>query len=222
MNKIKQLAIAITTISASVAALPAMAQGAGDFLVRFGPATVMPNDDSGEVEPLSGTGVEVDDGTSLAFTLTYMYSDNIGFSVLGALPFEHDIKGDKGAIDGVDVATIEHLPPTFTVEYYFKPDADVRPYVGAGINYTLFSDEDADSELEGIVGDTDIELDDSSGLAVVAGVDVDINEDWFFNGSLWYIDIETDADLDTALAGDLEVNVDIDPWVLMLGVGTTF
>ena len=153
MNKIKQLAIAITTISASAAALPAMAQGAGDFLVRFGPATVMPNDDSGEVEPLSGTGVEVDDATSLAFTLTYMYTDNIGISLLGALPFEHDIKGDKGAIDGVDVATIEHLPPTVTVEYYFQPNADIRPYVGAGFNYTMFSDEDADSELEGIVGE---------------------------------------------------------------------
>ncbi len=168
----------------------------------------MPNDDSGEVELLSDTGVEVDDGSSLAITLTYMYTDNIGFSVLGALPFEHDIKGDKGAIDGVDAGTIEHLPPTFTVEYYFQPDSDVRPNVGAGINYTIFSEEDADSELEGVVGDTDIDLDDSAGLAVVAGVDIDINEDWFFNGSLWYIDIETDADLETALAGDLEVNVD--------------
>ena len=222
MNRIEKLAIAIITVSASAAALPATAQSAGDVLLRFGPATVMPNDDSGEVEPLSGTGVEVDDGNSLAFTVTYMYTDNVGFSLLGALPFEHDIKGDKGAIDGVDVATIEHLPPTFVAEYYFKPDSDVRPYVGAGINYTIFDNEDADSELEGIVGDTDIDLDDSVGLAVVAGVDVDINENWFFNASLWYIDIETDADLETAGAGDLEVNVDIDPWVVMLGVGTTF
>ncbi len=222
MNRMKQLAVAITTIGVSVAGLPAMAEGTGDFLVRFGPAVVMPNDDSGEVKPLSGTGVEVEDGTSLAFTLTYMYTDNVGFSVLGALPFEHDIKGDKGAIDGVDVGTIEHLPPTFTVDYYFQPGAEVRPYVGAGINFTIFSEEDADSELETLLGgDVDIELDDSTGLAVVAGVDVDINEDWFFNGALWYIDIETDADLDTPI-GDLEVNVDIDPWVLMLGVGTSF
>lgn len=221
MDKIKLLAIAITTVSASAVALPASAQSAGDVLVRFGPATVMPNDDSGEVEPVANTGVEVEDGNSLAFTVSYMYTDNIGFSVLGSLPFEHDIKGDKD-LDGIDVATIEHLPPTFIAEYYFDPGSDVRPYVGAGINYTIFSNEDADSELETLVGgDVDIDLDDSVGLAVMAGVDVDINEDWFFNASLWYIDIETDAELDTPI-GDLEVNVDIDPWVVMVGVGTTF
>ena len=108
------------------------------------------------------------------------------------------------------------------LEYYFDPAADVRPYVGAGINYTLFSNESADSELEALVGDTDIDLDDSVGLALVGGVDVDINQDWFFNASLWYIDIETTAELETALAGDLEVDVDVDPWVVMVGVGTSF
>ena len=116
----------------------------------------------------------------------------------------------------------EHLPPTLMLEYYFDPAADVRPYVGAGINYTLFSNESADSELEALVGDTDIDLDDSVGLALVGGVDVDINQDWFFNASLWYIDIETTAELETALAGDLEVDVDVDPWVVMVGVGTSF
>ena len=222
MNKIKQLTLVITAVSACATALPATAQKAGDILLRFGPASVMPNDDSGKIDGLPGNNrVEVDDGTSLAFTVSYMYTDNIGFSVLGALPFEHDIKGDKD-LDGVDVATIDQLPPTFTVDYYFQPDADVRPYIGAGINYTIFSDEDADSELEDAVGDTDIDLDDSVGLAVMAGVDVDINENWFFNASLWYIDIDTEADLDTELAGDLEVDVDIDPWVVMVGVGTTF
>ena len=83
-------------------------------------------------------------------------------------------------------------------------------------------DESADSELETLVGDTDIELDASTGLAVVGGVDVDINENWFFNASLWYIDIETTAELETTGAGDLEVDVDIDPWVIMIGVGTSW
>ena len=221
MTKLSQIAIAVTALSTGMAALPATA-AQGDILLRFGPASVMPNDDSGEVEPLSGTGVEVDDGNSVAFTITYMYTDNFGIEVLGALPFEHDIKGDKGAIDGVEVGSIEHLPPTVVAQYYFQPQSNVRPYVGAGINYTIFSNEDADSEIEAVVGDTDISLDDSVGLAVMGGVDVDINEDWFFNASLWYIDIETEAELETAGAGDLEVDVDIDPWVVMLGVGTRF
>ncbi len=221
MNKLKKTAIAVAAIGIGLGASQAYALETGDQMVRFGPASVMPNDDSGEVKPIPNTGVEVDDGTSLAFTYTYMFRDNVGFTVLGALPFEHDIEGTKD-LKGVDIATIEHLPPTFVAEYHFKPNADTRPYVGAGINYTTFMDESADSELEDLVGKTSIDLDDSWGLAVMGGVDMDINESWFFNASLWYIDIETDATLDTANAGRLKVNVDIDPWVVMLGVGTRF
>lgn len=221
MNRIQQTAIAAALIGAGLGASPAWALEKGDVMLRFGPASVMPNDDSGDVKPLPNTGVEVDDGTSLAFTLSYMFRDNLGVTLLGALPFEHDIEGEKD-LDGVDIATIEHLPPTLVLEYHFQPAADVRPYVGAGINYTTFMDEDADSELEDLVGDTDIELDDSTGLAVMGGIDVDLNENWFFNASVWYIDIETDAKLETANAGRLDVDVDIDPWVVMLGVGTRF
>ena len=221
MKLAKRAALSVAVAGALLSSSPAFALGQGDWLVRFGPASVMPNDDSGEVEPLADTGVEVDDGTSLGISLTYMLRDNVGIEVLGALPFEHDISGTDG-IDGLDVATIEHLPPTVVVEYYFDPGSSVRPYVGAGINYTLFMDESADSELEAIAGDTDIDLDDSTGLAVVGGVDVDINDNWFFNASLWYIDIETMAELETANLGDLEVDVDIDPWVVMIGVGTSF
>ncbi|MDJ0777444.1 MAG: OmpW family outer membrane protein [Gammaproteobacteria bacterium] len=222
MKLANRTVVSLAVAAAMLSASPAYAVEKGDWLVRFGPAAVIPNDDSGEVKPLAGTGVEVDEGTSLAFSLTYMLRDNVGIEVLGALPFEHDIKGDSGAIDGVEVATIEHLPPTVVIEYYFDPGSDIRTYIGGGVNYTTFMDESADSELEDIVGETDIELDDSVGLAIVGGIDIDINESWFFNASVWYIDIETTADLETAGAGDLEVDVDIDPWVVMVGVGTTF
>ncbi len=222
MKFAKKAAISAAVAGAMLASSPAFAVQEGDWLVRFGPASVMPNDDSGEVEPLADTGVEVGDGTSLGISLTYMLRDNVGIEVLGALPFEHDITGKGSIIDDVDIATIEHLPPTVVIEYYFDPGSNVRPYVGAGINYTTFMDESADSELETLVGDTDIELDASTGLAVVGGVDVDINENWFFNASLWYIDIETTAELETTGAGDLEVDVDIDPWVIMIGVGTSW
>lgn len=221
MNKIIKAAISIAFCSASMASSAVLAQE-GDFLFRFGVASVMPNDDSGEVKPIDGTGVSVDDATSAGFTFTYMVRDNIGIELLAALPFEHDIEGDKGAIDGVDIGSVKQLPPTLVAQYYFRADTDVRPYVGAGVNYTVFFDEDADSELEAVVGDTDIDLDDSFGPAVMAGIDVDLTDDWYLNASIWYIDIDTDATLKTENAGKLEVDVDIDPWVAMIGVGTRF
>lgn len=221
MKKLTRTAIALAVMGSCAASLPAHALEQGDILVRFGPTWVMPNDDSGDVKPLDNTGVSVSDGTSLGITFTYMLRDQIGLELLGALPFEHEIEGTDD-IDGLDIGTIEHLPPTLVMQYYFRPETNMRPYVGAGLNYTTFFNEEADSDLEAIVGDTDISLDDSTGLAVMAGVDYDISENWFFNASLWYLDIETTAKLETENAGDLKVDVDIDPWVVMLGVGTRF
>ena len=58
-------------------------------------------------------------------------------------------------------------------------------------------------------------LDDSIGLALQLGADFDINENWFFNIDLRYIDIESDADLD----GSALTTVEIDPWVVGLNLG---
>jgi len=187
----------------------------GDWLVRVGAVNGSPNDDSGELSGVAGAEVSVDGDTSLGITLGYMLSDKLGIGVLGALPFKHEINGE-GSIAGLGaIADVKHLPPTVTLQYHFAPEAGVRPYVGAGINYTTFFSE----ETKGALAGTDISLDDSIGLAVEAGVDVDINQDWFIGAQLWYIDIATTAKLSGGLG---EIDVDINPWVAMIGVGHAF
>jgi outer membrane protein len=200
----------------------ASAYEAGDVLLRAGPTWVLPNDDSSAVKPIPGSGVEVDDGISLGFSVTYLLTPQIGVELLAALPFEHDIKGE-GSLDGVDIGSIKHLPPTVTLQWYPDLGVDwVQPYVGAGINYTTFFDEDADGELEAIVGKTDISLDDSWGYALELGADWRVSDRWYVNTSLWYVDIATDATLKTAGSGTLKTDVDIDPLVVMVGVGMRF
>jgi len=90
----------------------------------------------------------------------------------------------------------------------------VQPYVGAGVNVTLFFDKQTRGALDG----TDLSLDDSVGLAAVAGVDVAVGEHWFVNADVRYMDIDTDAELDGAA---LET-VEIDPWAVGLNVGYRF
>lgn len=187
----------------------------GDWLVRVGAVNVSPNDDSGELSGVAGAEVSVDGDASLGITLGYMLSDKLGIGVLGALPFKHEINGE-GSIAGLGaIADVKQLPPTVTLQYHFSPEAGVRPYVGAGLNYTTFFSEETKGALDG----TDISLDDSIGLAVEAGVDVDINQDWFVGVQLWYIDIATTAELSGGLG---KIDVDINPWVAMIGVGHTF
>ena len=42
----------------------------------------------------------------------------------------------------------------------------------------------------------------------------------FVSGQVWYLDIDTTAKLTGGPGG--KADVDIDPWVVMLGIGTRF
>ena len=176
----------------------------GDWLVRFGVVNVSPNDGSTGV--VANDAVGVDGNTQIFANATYMYKENIGFELLAATPFSHDI-----TLSGSKIGETKQLPPTFSMQYHFMPKASTRPYIGAGINYTTFFSEKATNTI------TSLKLDDSVGLAVQAGVDIDITKDWFFNADVRYINIETTA---TTNLGNIEV--DINPWVISLGVGTHF
>ncbi len=186
----------------------------GDWLVRVGASTVEPNEStSGQSGDLTGVKVSINSNTQLSFTVAYMYTNNISFEVLGATPFSHDISVSGGP----KVAEIKHLPPTFSVNWHFQPQARLRPYVGAGINYTYFYDETTTGPLAG----NNISLDSSWGPAVQAGVDYDINKKWFVNASVRYIKISTTATVSGPTANG-KLDVDVDPMVYTLAVGTHF
>jgi outer membrane protein len=206
-------ALAAATLMA-LSASQAMAIGEGDWLVRVGVGHVSPNDSSSDFSLAPGVGAGVGSDTRPTINLTYMMTDNIGLDVLGALPFEHTISA-TGALTG-EVGTTKHLPPTIGVQYHFTPKSNIRPYVGVGVNYTHFWDESLNATGQAVLGT--LELDDSFGLAGQIGVDMDINKDWFVNADVRYISISTEGT--TANVGSIDV--DIDPWVFILGVGTSF
>ena len=200
-----------TLLVSSIAAAALMtssqvfAYGAGDFFTRVGVAKVDPTNNNGEI---LGADVNVDAETNFAFTLGYRFHDKMGVELLAALPFKHDLQ-----VEGVTDGSTKHLPPTLTLQYYplGGTEARVQPYVGAGINYTRFSDEKTD------IG-ASLELDDSWGAAGQVGVDLLIDEHWALNAAAWYIDIDSDAKVGGAEAGTVE----IDPVVVMAGLSYRF
>lgn len=204
----------------------AMAYEAGDIILRAGVASVQPDEDSSALKldgvALAGTSAGVDNNEQLGLTGTYMLTSNIGVGLLAATPFEHDIKAN-GLAGGIDAGSAKHLPPTFTLQYFPMDSASAfQPYVGIGVNYTVFFSEDVDSDLEAILGKGDLEIDDSIGLAAQVGFDYAIDEHWLLNASVWYIDIDTDAEFKFDSGSRVKADVDIDPWVYMLGVGYKF
>ena len=212
--KLKAISIAILATLAA----PAFAEDSGsNWIFRTGAAHVSPNDDSGTV---LGGGVGVEDDTGLGLSFTYMLDDQWGIEILGALPFSHDIVG-TGALSGVNIGETKHLPPTFSMVYQWG--SETKYHVGAGLNYTVFFDEEAAQDLNtALSAQADLDLDSSLGVAVKFGFDTPINNDWNFSGSVYYMNIETTADVIVNDAVAASVDVDINPWVVMLGVSTTF
>ncbi len=212
------LAVAVTSGLLGMSAASAYDQGT--FVARAGAAGVYPSGESDSVR-LKGTGtnlgkVEADDAWSLGLTFTYMATDNIGIGLLAAWPFEHDIKGSDGALDGAGkLAEVKHLPPTLTAQYHFDlANQKVHPWLGAGINYTYFFDEDTKGPLKG----ADIDVDNSWGWALEAGMDYELDNNWTVGAQVFYISIEPEADIDGLKKFDVEVN----PWVYMVSVGRKF
>lgn len=197
----------------------AFAAGQGDFLVRGGVAHVSPTSES---ENVGGVVVEAQSATALGLTAAYFVTDNIAVELLASSPFSHDIEG-KEAIDGADVGTVRHLPPTLSVQYHLQLGMPLRPYAGVGVNFTRFFDDDLEQDARAL-GFNDIDLENSWGVAFQLGADYEVTPQWLVNAGVRYIDIDSDARLNSTNPGDedLEIEVEIDPVVFELGVGYVF
>lgn len=194
----------------------------GDWLVRLRGIVVAPTENTSGVMPdLTAGSVEVDNAIVPELDFTYFLTDNVAAELILATS-PHDLNG-TGAIEPLgEVADVMVLPPTLTLQYHFMPDGAISPYLGVGVNYTIFYSEDAsDSLVTALGGATDVDVDDSFGVAFQAGVDIPVNDRWFLNADIKYIQIDTDATLTT---GDTvrTVEVDLDPIVAGVGVGFRF
>lgn len=221
MNTVKGIVLAVSS-ALFVLPMAASAYDKGDILVKFGAASVSPESSSDNINNYIGASVGADDEVQLGVSGTYMVSDRLGLELLAATPFSHDLDG-KGTLSGTDIGSIKHLPPTLSAQYYFMGSkSKFKPYVGAGVNYTVFFDEEVASPLNQAYND--LELDDSVGLSAQVGFDYQFNKKWMLNASAMYIDIDTTATLssDDPSNPDLVVDYDLDPMVYRLNVGFTF
>jgi outer membrane protein len=217
-----------TAAALALACCPIQAQAkAGDWLLRVRAIMVAPTDggNNGPVLPAFPTGsVNVDNSVMPEIDITYMVTDHIGLELIAATT-KHTAKGSdalKGLGGLVDTWV---LPPTLTAQYHFIPDGKIRPYVGVGINWTLFYSEDATRNLEDAIGSTKVKMNSDWGYAAQIGVDVDVTERFFVNFDVKYIDINTSARLTTTTpSGPLvnRVKIDLDPIVAGVGLGFRF
>ncbi|PQA88888.1 OmpW/AlkL family protein [Hyphococcus luteus] len=208
-------------IAASLlAAAPAQAEQ-GDLLVRLRGIVVAPTENTSDVMPgFPGGSVNVENAVVPELDFTYFLTNNIGAELILATS-PHDLQG-TGTLSGLGkVGDVMALPPTLTLQYHFNPEGKIRPYAGVGVNWTIFYSEDASDSLVNAIGPTNLSLDDSVGVAYQVGLDYALNDRWFVNFDVKYIQIDTTATLNTGGAINT-VDVDLDPIVAGVGIGMRF
>lgn len=219
----------LTVALLSTLSTAAFANQAGDILIRGGATLVAP--DSGKSPILlggsadNGMSLSVDDNTQLGLNFVYFFDSNWAVELLAATPFTHDatIHDPKGTlgVDGAKLASMKHLPPTLSALYYFETGTAFKPYVGVGLNYTIFFDEKFEPAPQSL-GLSNLELDDSFGYSVQFGADYDLGDNWSVNVSARYIDISTDVTFDVGGDSIGSATVDVDPMVYSIMLGYTF
>ncbi|MDO8827654.1 OmpW family protein [Methylophaga sp.] len=202
-----------------------MAYEAGDWLIRGRIINVNPNDSSGSLTvngvDTGSKGVKVDSDTVPELDITYMITRNWGVELILGYS-EHTVKGEKSWAGLGNVIDTKVLPPTLTLQYHFLPDSNIRPYIGAGVNYTYFFDEKVPSSSVLSNSGDKVKLESSWGWAAQVGVDIAINQDWFVNMDIKYLDIDTTARFKNTAVGSAKINADIDPFVYGIGIGRRF
>ena len=227
--------LSASLIALALAVPSVQAHEAGDIIVRAGAITVNPKADSSSVKvdrgPLAGADLggkaTLSSDTQLGLNFAYMITNNLAIELLAATPFEHDVKLKNTALAPANgkLGTIKQLPPTLSLVYYPLDSKSVfQPYVGAGINYTYIYDEDVGSRASA-AGFDNFSAKNSSGMAWQVGADYMLTDNIMVNGQIRYIDIDTTAYVDNnavAPGTRAKVDVDVDPWVYMVGLGYKF
>lgn len=196
----------------AIAALTALTSGAamaqqqdGKWMVRLR-AVHIDSSNGGSTNP--DLGLSVSNKTIPELDISYFFTPNFATELILTYPQKHDVR--SSALGG-KIGTVKELPPTLLAQYHFTNFGAFKPYLGAGINYTRFSNQD-------IAGGAARVKNNSWGPALQVGFDYALDKNWSINFDVKKVYMKTDVYSFGAKAGTLK----IDPVLVGIGVGYRF
>ncbi|MDC9513460.1 outer membrane beta-barrel protein [Pseudoalteromonas sp. CST5] len=213
--------ISIALLTSLLAITPA---AHANLSVNVGTINVNPDNSSSAINEAPTLALKGDSDTQLGITIDYAFNDKWVLELIAATPFSHDVNG-AGGLAGNKIADIKQLPPSLVAQYHFLDTSyALRPFIGVGLNYTTFFDEQPSQALKATLGTDDVEvkLDDSFGFIAQVGANYKIDQHWGLHAMVSMIDIDTDATVYANGAKALTSTVELDPVVAMFGVRYSF
>ena len=204
-------------VASTMLAAPALAQStdngvhAGSILIRGRLIDVMPQNGPSYISTIGGQ-VSTNASVTPEVDFSYFVTENWALELIAATT-KHTITAQNTTLHGLGVGSTWVLPPALTVQYHFLPKSSINPYLGAGLNYTLFYDTKA---AGGTV--TNLKLTNNIGEVVQAGVDFDLTGRWFANVDVKQIFLSTRAKIN----GTITAKTALNPTVFGAGFGYRF
>ena len=179
------------------------------FAVVAGYAHLVPKSNPGTV---LGADADIDGSGAPTLSGSWYVNDNFAVELWGAAgKFDHRVK-----LDGAKAGTISQQPVAVSGQYHFGTSSQaIRPYVGLGYYQSNVNDEEFDPTL---TAGRHVGIGTPNGAIASAGVDFNITDRWFARADARYMQ----GDADVKLAGNKIGEVQLDPWLVGVGIGTRF
>lgn len=154
----------------------------------------------------TGLGLSVNNKTIPEVDISYFFNKNVAAELILTVPQKHDL---SSSVLGGRIGSLKHLPPSLLLQYHFDAPG-FKPYVGAGVNYTRFSNVNLPAGV-------DIDR-NSWGGALQVGVDIPLSKNLYLNFDVKKVYIKTDVFAGGVKAGTFKV----DPVLVGVGLGWRF
>lgn len=214
-------------------ATAAFAQEKNELDIRIRAVAVVPQE-SATIGVIGG-GVNISNSVIPEVDFTYYFAKNFSAElILGTTKHKVNTTGSNlSAIGGsssadINLGSVWLLPPTLTLQYHVPAGKVFKPYIGAGVNYTIFYSADKGTTVQGI------KYQDKFAFAAQAGADFDISKKVFLNIDLKKVLLNTTATVDAAnltpagspglapVLQNINADVKIRPWLIGIGIGRRF
>lgn len=203
----KKIIVALLAVGGLMAGSAVQAQES-PWLVRARAVNVNFENGQSDGLPLGGTTkVQAQSRWIPEVDISYFINKNIAAELVLTYPQTIDIK-----VGGSKAGSIKALPPSLLLQYHFTDLGAVKPYVGAGLNYTIFT------KRSNILGGAAQVDSSSTGLVGQLGLDVALNKNWSLNLDVKYVKMDTGVKVGGAKVG----SVDLSPVTAGIGIGYRF
>ncbi|MER8917327.1 OmpW family protein [Mesorhizobium sp. M0761] len=167
--------------------------------------------DAGYVNAVPGSDLSYSNTVTPELDISYFFTDNIAAELILGTTYANIMgQGTIGELENIGKVWL--LPPTLTLQYHFTNFGGFRPYVGAGVNYTIFYNQDVGSANA-------LKVKNTFGTALQVGFDYLVDRHWGVNFDVKKLFLNTDFDV-TVDGAKLTGKASLDPW--LIGAGVTY